>query len=198
MRCELHKLVEDVNILERACATCGLLGVLDKNNRCESCDPEMFKKARLAKQRALFAYLDTRGLKGTQSDKMIDGGACGRERPDRVYETAEFVLILECDEHQHSGRQYACDQTRMLNIGQAYGGTPVYFLRWNPDAYEPGVGQKQVALNKRYELVGDLIQDTLNGKVELPSGALVSALYLFYDGFVSLGQQTYVNILSFK
>jgi hypothetical protein len=185
IRCELHKLGEDVNIMERKCGSCGLLGVLDKKDRCETCDPDAFKKARLAKQNAAFAYLDSRGLRGTQTDKMIDGGACGRERPDRVYETPEFILVVECDEHQHDDRPCLCEQTRMVNIGQAYGGTPVHFLRWNPDAYTPLQG-REVALKKRHELLGDVVRDILGHRMPLPQGVLVSALYLFYDHFAGL------------
>ena len=182
IRCDAHKLDKDVNIMERKCGSCGLLGVLDKKERCETCDPDVFKTVRLAKQSALFAYLDTRGLRGTQTDRMIDGGACGRERPDRVYETPEFILIVECDEHQHDDRKCLCEQTRMVNIGQAYGGTAVYFLRWNPDAYTPAKGL-EVTLKKRYDVLGDVVRDILEHRMLLPQGVLVSALYLFYDHF---------------
>ena len=80
----------------------------------------------------------------------------GRERPDRVYDLG--IVILECDENQQQERSCACEQTRMVNIGQSYGGLPVYFIRWNPDAYKPKDAKKrQEVIAKGYKLCGDLL-----------------------------------------
>jgi len=88
--------------------------------------------SRLAKQNDLMNYLDARDLKGVSTDIVIDKGECGKERPDRVYDFGDKIVILECDEYQHRDRQCLCEQTRMVNIGQSFGGIPVYFIRWNP------------------------------------------------------------------
>ena len=61
------------------------------------------------------AYLDYMGLHGTLADKMVDGGKCETERPDRVFELADRVIIVECDESQHKERACVCKQTRMVN-----------------------------------------------------------------------------------
>jgi hypothetical protein len=155
--------------------------ILDTDGRCEYCNPEVFQRATLAKQNALMSYLDERGLKGVSTDTMVDGGVCGKERPDRVFDLGDKIIVLECDEHQHRDRQCLCEQTRMVNIGQTFGGLPVYFIRWNPDDYSPANDRKlPEQLVKRHKLAADFIRDIIKGKVQLPV-ALVAAIYMYYD-----------------
>jgi hypothetical protein len=187
--CEAHKLDDEINLVERACVSCGLLYILDKDNKCENCTPNAVLSARLAKQTALMNYLDLRELFGNSTDKIIDGGACGKERPDRVYDFGDKIVILECDEHQHKDRNCACEQTRMVNISQSFGGIPVYFIRWNPDEYSPLISKKRVeTITKRHKLCADLILNIKENRVNLPS-AYVSAIYLYFDEWSSLAEQ---------
>jgi len=186
IHCEIHKTEDETNLVEKSCASCGLLYILDKENKCENCNPESFATARLAKQNALMDYLNARDLKGDSTDTTIDRGECGKERPDRVFDLGDKIIVLECDENQHGDRQCLCEQTRMVNIGQSFGGTPVYFIRWNPDDYSPENDKKMPEpLAKRYRLVGDLLKSIIKGKTVLPK-ALVSARYMYYDGWSSL------------
>ena len=190
-RCEIHKCMDDKNLVERECISCKLIMILDLTDNCEYCNPNTFQSARLAKQNTLFSYIDQqKDLPNPQStDTIIDNGNCGKERPDRVYDLGDKIIILECDEHQHRDRGCLCEQTRMVNIGQAFGGVPVYFLRWNPDDYSPENEKKEPEpLKKRHKLVGDLIRDIKNNKYNLPK-ALVSALYLYYDSWSSLVEE---------
>jgi len=196
--CEIHKTEDDENLVERECISCNLLYVLDKTNKCENCNPESFLTARLAKQNALMDYLDALGLKGASTDTTVDGGICGKERPDRVYDFGDKFVILECDEDQHKQRACLCEQTRMINIGQTFGGIPVYFIRWNPDNYCPESDKKNPEiLAKRHKLCGDLINDIKNNKVKLPK-ALVSAIYLYYDEWSSLADEEWKVLSRFE
>jgi hypothetical protein len=170
--------------------------VLDANNKCEFCDSARFETNRLAKQNALMAYLDKHKLRGNSTDVVIEKGACGRERPDRVFEFDDKVVILECDEHQHKDRPCSCEQTRMVNIGQTFGGTPVYFLRWNPDTYAPGDTRAPEPVARRHKLVADYLHQIEDGLVELPV-ALVSVLYLYHDGWTTLADATWEVLTPF-
>ncbi len=40
--CEVHKTVDDENLVERPCSSCNLLYVLDKDGLCENCNPVSF------------------------------------------------------------------------------------------------------------------------------------------------------------
>ena len=196
--CETHRTADEDNLVERPCKSCGLSYILDKTDKCENCNPESFATARLAKQTALMDYLDSRGLTGDFTDRVVDGGVCGKERPDRVYDFGDKIIVLECDENQHQDRACLCEQTRMVNIGQSFGGIPVYFIRWNPDDYCCDESDSEDAmpepLAKRYVLCANLIQDIKDGRHKTPN-ALVSARYMFYDGWTTLAESVW-NILT--
>lgn len=187
--CDIHKLENEINLVERNCTSCGLLYILDKDNKCENCNPDTWVSARLAKQSALMSYLDSRNLIGESTDKIIEGGVCGKERPDRMYDFGDKIIILECDEYQHRDRNCVCEQTRMINIGQTFGGVPVYFIRFNPDDYSPLNFRKKIEnINKRHKLCGDLINDIKDNRIKLPQ-SLVSVIYLYYDDWSSLEEE---------
>lgn len=198
IHCELHKTENDINLVEQPCSSCNLLNILDKTNRCEYCNPNVCESTRLTKQNALMNYLDNINLYGSSTDTIIDGGICGKERPDRIYDFGDKIVILECDENQHRSRPCECEQTRMINIGQSFGGIPVYFIRWNPDNYKPVNNKKiQETLTKRHKLCGDLIDDIKQNKISLPY-ALVSAIYLYYDGWSSIQDEKWKTFILFE
>ena len=191
--CETHRRSEEQNLAERECVSCHLLYVLDANNHCENCDPIAFKRIALAKQTDLMDYLDAHGHPGTSiDDTMIDGGMCGKERPDRIIDLGDKILIIECDENQHKDRACLCEQTRMVNIGQSLGGVPVYFIRWNPDSFKTPK-HKQESIKKRHDILCEFLTNIKNGSHILPQTSLVSVIYMFYDGWVGENSLTSNN-----
>lgn len=184
--CLAHKKGEMINVMlkpkvEKNCVSCGLKEKLNRQGQCEYCRPATFKVVKYAKQNALMEYLDARELVGSITDQMVEGGMCGKERPDRVFDFGDKIVILECDENQHKERQRECELSRMKNIGQSFGGLPVYFIRWNPDAY---ICCEMVAekVGTRHKRLGDLIADISEGVVQLPP-ALVAVYYMYYNGW---------------
>jgi hypothetical protein len=72
----------------------------------------------------------------------------------------------------------------------------VYFIRWNPDDYIPeNINKQPEILKKRYKLVGDLIHSILKETTALPGNALVSVLYMYFDGWSSLQEQEWIKII---
>ena len=175
-RCENHKLSTDINILERLCVSCGLLGLLDTNFHCETCDPETFKKRRLRKQNEVQDYLLAHGITFTSIDKIIDGGVCGKERPDFYIDCGSHVLIIEVDENQHSGRACECEQTRMVNVSQS-NGMPTVFLRYNPDKYKVKKGNR---VENNANRLKHLLDWTKCLQKRIPT-AFLQVMYLFFD-----------------
>ena len=178
VHCELHKMPEDKNMAEQSCKSCSLLYILDDKDLCENCNPESFKKTALAKQNEVFDYLDAHDLPGTSTDKVIEGGKCGRERPDRVFELPDRVIILEIDEEQHKGRPCECEQTRMVNITHAFGGLPVFWIRYNPDNYKSRAQMK--SRTHRMKILEKVIEHTKT----IEASGLACVLHLYFDGWV--------------
>jgi hypothetical protein len=50
-----------------------------------------------------------------------DYGGCTRYRPDIWVDFGPFVLIVECDEHMHTGAAYSCDLRRMTELWSHFG-----------------------------------------------------------------------------
>jgi hypothetical protein len=66
---------------------------------------------------------------------FADPVQCGIYRPDFSYEWDEGVLLLEYDEQMHSNRNQRCELVRMAEVCLGYGGRPVFWIRYNPDAF---------------------------------------------------------------
>ncbi len=197
-RCEICKLESDENLSERKCKSCGLMMVLNKDEICEFCDPEIFLKYFLAKQNALKQALEISGLIFTSVDKTIDKGICGKERPDFVLDLNKFIIIIECDENQHKDRFKDCEITRMINISQSYGGTPIYFIRFNPDNYKPKDNNYIVPINTRYKILINFIKSIQDGTHQLPKDSLVNVIYMYYDGWNNLEEAKWESIQKFE
>jgi len=140
-------------------------------------------------------YLNTHNLHGISTDKIIDNGICGKERPDRIFELIDKIIILECDEHQHKDRNANCEYTRMYNITQSFGGMPVYFIRWNPDDYE--TTNKIVTLQNRYKILKELLLNIINNNINLPNG-LLNVIHLFFDNWKSINKQKWITLIEYN
>ena len=204
-RCETHKYRTDDFYIETKCTNCGLMYFLNKKKLCEYCDPTSisFEIKHLYDQINLFKYLDERSslLKESviSTDKTIQKGICGKERPDRVYESNKFMLILECDEDQHKSIVRFCEEVRMKNISQMFGGMPTYFIRWNPDVFVDYLHEeKDVDINDRYICVGNLLENILTFKIDLPKEGLCYVTYLYYDGWKSEEHVEWKCLLPFE
>ncbi len=192
--CETHKTEDEQNYVDSKCISCGLQMILDNENKCEYCTPLSFNKYYTHKQNELVKYLSLNGFIGTTVDKTINNGECGKERPDIVFDLNDKIIIVECDEHQHKQYSIECEQTRMKNIGQMFGGTPVYFIRWNPDNYRTLDNKIMKPNKKRLNTLLDLLINIKMNRIKLPI-ALVSVFYMYYDNWISIYNEVW-NILT--
>lgn len=117
-------------------------------------------------------------------DKKIDGGACGKERPDFVLETeCGFFVVVEVDEFQHFSYTSECENTRMINISQSLGG-PTMFIRFNPDNYTVGNSKQHVRLADRYNILKKWLDTCFAVQVEgIQKIGFCSQVKLFYNEF---------------
>lgn len=88
----------------------------------------------------------------TISPLFANGTTCGKERPDFVIHCGSHVILLEVDEGQHKHYECLCKQVRMINITQAFGGLPCFWIRYNPDAFKNDKGMKSKITGRKREV----------------------------------------------
>jgi hypothetical protein len=164
------------------CTMCGLDDILT-NGKCNTCDPSIIQIRRHAKENRVKDVLSVAGIKFVH-DKMLEGTNCGRERPDFQIDCGTHFVYVEVDEHQHNSYACVCEQTRMINLVEVRG-IPVRFIRYNPDAYEPIKGQREVKLEQREKKLVEYVKYAMKHS---PQDVFANVLYLFYDEYDTTSQ----------
>lgn len=186
--CEFHAGKDMVNIVNRICKNCSIPSVVNHEDLCEYCTPSSSYRP-LDKQRNVENFLREQLPEWFQEkydvriDRMVSSG-CIKERPDFYFDFGHIIIVIEVDEHKHAQRPRICELSRMFDIGQACGGVPVFFIRFNPDAYM--CTKKQVDLNVRMsELVKEMqdIRDNWTPEVADDDFSLSVSWckYMYYD-----------------
>jgi hypothetical protein len=207
--CDDHAPADARNLGLFPCAACTLPGILVGGLCIDTCAP-IATKYRAAKElriRSLFAqagHSDAALVANPEAasdttpaaipeetpkttdpadfvhNKTLEGKQCGMERPDFLFDCGTHLVIVEVDENQHSGRACECEQARMVNLAEVRG-MPVTFIRYNPDNYDPAVGQTVASDPQRHT---QLLKWLAWARAMSPAerGDVVSVLYLYYDG----------------
>lgn len=179
--CEEHRREEEINLVERKCKGCELINILDHEGFCKYCNPTNFKSIRLAKQKEVQKMLDDNHYNYFSTDCIIDCGFCGKERPDFVFETPGYFLVLEVDEHQHTS--YKCENDRMINISQSLGMQTI-FVRYNPDEYTTDNIRENPSKMIRFKKLREILDKFLKlDQEEAKEWGFLSCIYLFYNGY---------------
>jgi hypothetical protein len=163
--CFNHKLSLMIDLKGKKCTSCGLFRVEKKHNYlCGYCRP--FSKIK-SKEMIVKNLLLDNGFVFT-CDKQISNDYCFKYRPDFLFKSTSYYIILECDENAHNSYDKDCEMVRMNNISMSLD-LPVKFIRYNPDL--KGVKTK----NKHEALI-----DVLNTYLNLDVLDDISPLYMFY------------------
>ena len=174
------------------CITCKLTQTRTKQTECSVCRRFRDGTAPLKqKERALKSFLDTQIQNGvipnyTSYDKVVQPGLdkslFGCNRPDFSWLLADRCVLAEVDESQHKGKAYSCEKSRELCLLNCSGALPVFFLRFNPDAFATGSKSSRVKVRaesvaQRHEVVLKQLKDAF--EMVRPSG--MTFVKLFYD-----------------
>jgi hypothetical protein len=181
--CEIHAdSNKHINLIEQQCKGCGLMNLL-RDGMCLFCNPTI-KRECLKKQNEVKEWLEANRYKIVSCDKKINGGVCGKERPDFVLETdCGFFVVVEVDEFQHCSYPPECENARMVNISQSLGG-PTMFIRYNPDKYTMLRSKQHIRTADRYKILKTWIDRCLGMSVEgIQRIGFCSFVRLFYNEF---------------
>ena len=183
MHCEKHKLIFEDLLTLQECKGCENTMIIGSNGLCEICNPCLRKNKYMHKQNILMQYLDQYNVLNNKiysTDKIIKGGREGLARPDRVYFGIEFILIVECDEHQHYYYTSEDEGERMVNIMRSFAPLPVYFIRWNPDKYIPKNSENYIEYGDRHAPLADKIYGILYD-INIIHTHQLNISYMYYD-----------------
>jgi hypothetical protein len=176
LRCEDHKLSDDLDVISSVCSSCGLTDFIKTGNVCNDCS--VFGVIRKKQENIVKQLLDDNKIQYNTYDKIIKDG-CSAKRPDFTFDLGDRIIVLEVDENQHKSYLCECEQKRMIQIHQDYGGLDVCFIRYNPDNYKNNNNKTIKNNNNRHKQ----LLSTINSlKLHKPRYNL-SVVYLYYDGY---------------
>ena len=179
--CELHKAEEHINLVMKICVVCNVLERVDNEQKCARCSDYLIRRLHLRKQRQVLSWVKSHDKLNNVElyDRVIDAGACGKERPDFVWDAGTHKIILEVDEDQHQGREKKCEITRMINITGSFG-MPCLWIRYNPDKFKSM--QSSLTELKRRSILLDVLVHALTC-APTDSTEFLRIQHLFFDGF---------------
>lgn len=134
-------------------------------------------------------FFRDRGLAWSSWNKQLTETACGRYRPDFVFEAPTHAVMVEVDEHQHARLGYACDAVRMLDIYNSFGGLPIVFVRFNPDEFTVDGERGRVPWSQRLAALDSAVR----GQLSAPPARPLVITRLFYDSVEELTQTTWAD-----
>ena len=185
----------------RLCVGCRTTIMQKQGTQCRTCAPVANRHARVREARmacTLQEWAD-RGLAPqftlwNRQNPEADPAQCGRYRVDFVFEWEEGVVLLEYDEQMHSDRDRRCELVRQAEVSLGYGGRPVHWIRFNPDAFKLD-GETRVTRRQEREAV--LLQ-TLNAAwAAADYDHFITVDYICYDQTAGVGKDL-VETMQFK
>jgi hypothetical protein len=185
LRCEEHKLLmtSEKNVVETECSSCHLKWFIKEGNVCNDCSAFQTKSPAKRREEEIQALFKANHIRYDTHDRKVLHG-CSLFRPDFIIDCKTRILIVEVDEDQHRSYNCQCEQSRMIQIFQDFGGMPVCFIRYNPDAYTDAAGVKHRANSKqgsRHARLLSVIRSLQLQPLDTTRG-LLHAIYLYYDG----------------
>jgi hypothetical protein len=181
--CGNHAPQDFHNFKETPCLKCGFTFLCDNEQFCLVSCSTIYESYVKRTENELNDFLETKNLTFTR-DKTL-AGTCTKKRPDFVFDTDFGVVVIENDENQHKSHLYENEQSRMVELHQAFG-TSVHFIRFNPDKFiQSGTGKRVfVELKERhtnlYIILKKILTTPENFFCAHPG---LSMRYMYYDNF---------------
>lgn len=183
IRCSTHA---DLNMVDLVNATCAAEGcnvrIHPENNDFKFCathDTENLRHSKVREISVAKLLQDNNKIWTSWNKEPQDIRLCGgMYKPDFTFETPTHVVIIEVDELQHAQPGYKCDNKRMLDIFNSYGGLPLHFIRFNPDRWKLAGLAQNTQMKTRYRNLLRVLDSALN---KHPSDNPFVITRLYYD-----------------
>ena len=173
------------------CVTCKLTAVVKRGDACKTCAPSASRRARVreGKMAGTLEQWASAGLVPlytlwNRRNPGADPVQNGLYRVDFVFDVQHRVVAVEFDERMHSDRDRRCELVRMGRVTLGYGGRPVHWVRFNPDAFSVGGVNRRTGAKEREAVLLRVLQEALGGADE---GFAISIHYVCYDNDASSG-----------
>lgn len=115
-------------------------------------------------------------------DSIVRGDSCAtKRRPDLMLSSSDIHIIVECDENQHREYDPLCEMGRMDEIFDELKSGPVYFVRYNPDYYNPPKNQKKLNRKERLKYLIAYTKQILSQEWRKIYEHPIQVHYLFYN-----------------
>jgi hypothetical protein len=111
------------------------------------------------------------------SDTRLNGNVCLKYRPDGMWASNNTVIHWECDEKQHSGTNYSCDERRISDLYDEFPGKQYIVVRVNPDSYSAPSGTVKPKQVERKKLMTQVMKACLTKTWETK----IHIVYMFYS-----------------
>jgi hypothetical protein len=203
--CNKHKKDGMIDINNKRCLQENCY-IIPKNKKykgnCLRCFINLFPNEKISKNFKVKENHVTDFLKEEFKDEIMvfdkTVGGCSSRRPDCYIDKYTHVLIIECDENQHSGKEYTnCDTKRTMELFQDFGNRPVIYIRFNPDAYINAEKKKILSCFKTHKTLCvpiirnkkewdnrlELLKEKINHWLITIPEKEITTEFLFYDFF---------------
>lgn len=187
--------------IKKKCINCNTTnvnqGLVSPYNKfCTACYvnkfPERAKTRKYLKKQAIFVGEIEQWLKYNErewnhlkmsvryDESVIAFNQCKiKRKPDILIDLQTHIIIIECDENQHSNYDNSCERARNQEIVEAFGfEVPLIMLRFNPDSYEDNKSCKHASCFTYYDAEKDTYQVDLN-EWNFRMNVLLSKLYYY-------------------
>lgn len=192
VRCDLHKLPNDMELVYKTCNNCcdDLYFPINKEV-CMNCGLYRENEVFYFKESLIKQFLLSNNFQFIHNRPVTPSGS--KCRPDFLIESKSGYICLEVDENQHNRSEYTSEREdeRMVKIYQDVqlinSGAKVLFIRYNPDKYEGASYSDSDRLSYLHMVLTHFISiDDLVLRL--------SKVYLYYDGFDGNPQLQPLNI----
>ena len=112
-----------------------------------------------------------------KQNPLADPSQCGKYRVDFIFELENKVVLLECDENQHSIYDQRCERVRQAHVSLGFGGLPVHWIRYNPDTFRLNDATRVVSAQERESVLLKQLQKAFH---ETDFDHLITITYICY------------------